>query len=278
MGDTRIAELPAQYQGLFKKLASDIDMAMETTAEKVGLVDEWRAANAGWKEYVKNFGEKASPFTRILSQTDPAKITNMIKSSSAKDIDMLNQLGIDLGPIKNQVIDDIAKRGWTVDRVGLGGYDDGTLNTLFGPAAKKELYLKSDLGRRLAINENPSGTAKLGAKMGQMVSPKLAGAMGTSAKASMPREAESFLPKPDNHVGEAATAAARVGTAKPRATMAEQLVGGNQQAQTQAPDSGLPPVADGSVRVQLPDGSIHDVHQDDFGKFQQQFPGGHVIH
>jgi hypothetical protein len=47
---------------------------------------------------------------------------------------------------------------------------------------------------------------------------------------------------------------------------------------TAAEKTALPPHEDGTIRAQLTDGSIVDVHQDDFGKFQQQHPGLKVIY
>lgn len=40
----------------------------------------------------------------------------------------------------------------------------------------------------------------------------------------------------------------------------------------------LPHPENGTIRVQLGDGSIQDVHQDDFAAYQQQHPDSHVIH
>ncbi len=215
LGETRVAELPARYQGLFKKLATDIDGAMESAATQSGFVDEWRAANEGWRNYTTTFGDQASPLYKILRQADPAKVTNAIKNASAKDIETLVNAGVDLSAIKNQIVDDIARGGWKVTRDGLGGYNDGVLSTLFGRQATKELYLKAALGRRLLANTNPSGSAKLGATIAQTVNPKLAGAMSAGAKASMPRAAESYLPAAEQTVwqkiGQIAKGAANAG-------------------------------------------------------------------
>ena len=193
LGETHSADLPARYQGLFKKLSSDIDAAMEQSAENMGHGDEWRDANEGWKNYVTKYGDKSSPLYKILRTSDPAKITDLIKNASAADIQTLVNEGVDLGPIKNQVVTDIARNGYKVSNAGLGGYDDGFLTQLLGPAAKKELYLKSELGRRMLVDLNPSGTSKVGLNAAQIVAPKLAAGMGVAAKTSLPRPAEEFL-------------------------------------------------------------------------------------
>lgn len=79
---------------------------------------------------------------------------------------------------------------------------------------------------------------------------------------------------PSTAVGKAAEEATHAaGQAVGAATKPAIVGGGNALA-----NSGPPKPADGSIRVQLSDGSPVDVHQEDFGKFMEMHPDAKVIH
>jgi hypothetical protein len=195
LGDTD--GLPNSQQAAFKQMSAAADSAMESTANKIGATQNWRDANAGWKDYTSRYGDPQSPFYRILRQQDPAKITrSILNNGSAHDIELLKNQGMDAAvePIKRQVIQDIAQNKFTVGRDGLGGYSDSFLNTLFGPAGKKELYLKADIARRIGWDANPSRTSDVMLGAEQLGNASKMAQFAGAAKVSMPRNPTSYLP------------------------------------------------------------------------------------
>lgn len=192
--------LPTKAQGAFRQMTKAIDSAMESAAKEGGFEKAWREGNRGWKDYAEKYGDKQSPLVRILRQADPAKITrDLLNRASAKDIEILRNEKLDaaLEPLKRQVIEEIAKNKFTVGRSGLGGFSHSFLNTLFGPEALKELYLKADIGRRFNWQMNPSGTSNVMMAETQVAHPEPSklGLLYGAARTSMPRAATSYLPE-----------------------------------------------------------------------------------
>jgi hypothetical protein len=199
LGET--PDLPNSQQGIFRQMSKSIDSAMEKTADNAGRADDWRDANAGWKDYTQKYGDRQSPLYKILNQKDPALITRqLLNRGSAADVETLNKEGMATATdaLKRQVIEDIARNKFTVGRDGLGGYSDSFLNTLFGPQALKELYVKSEIGRRFTWEMNPSGTSNVMLGESQLTHPQITklAAFPLAAKASMPRPATAYLPRP----------------------------------------------------------------------------------
>lgn len=195
LGDTE--GLPTKTQAIYKQMAHAVDAAMESTAEQLQSVNEWRAANAGWKDYTGKYGNPQSPLFKILKQSDPATVTRQILNrGSAADIEALQNEKVNLEPLKRQVIEDVAKNNFGIGKDGLGGYSHAFLNTLFGPEATKELYLKADLGRRFRWEVNPSGTSNVMIGESQLLHPEPSklGLLAGAAKASMPQNPKNFLP------------------------------------------------------------------------------------
>src|SRR6267378_1406975 len=151
MGETVGADLPSRQQGIFKTMSEAADSALDSSTSKAGVNKEWRQANSGWKDYVGTYGDKQSPLYKILATKDPKQIINTVMSRrSAADIQMMQKEGMSGGleAVKRQVVEDIAKNNFGVGKIGMGGYSDGFLKTLFGPNVTKELYLKGELARR----------------------------------------------------------------------------------------------------------------------------------
>jgi hypothetical protein len=162
LGDTE--GLPNSQQAAFKQMSSATDSAMQTTAQNLGANQQWRDANAGWKDYAQKYGDTQSPLYKILKTQDPKQITNSILNrGSAADIETLQKEGMDSATdaLKRQVIEDVARNKFNAGRNGLGGYSDSFIQTLFGPDEAKELYLKGEIGRRFNWQMNPSGMTKL---------------------------------------------------------------------------------------------------------------------
>ena len=191
---------PSEVQGLYRGLASDVDQVVSQAMDKRGLTQQWREANAGWKDYLNKYDNAQSPLYRIQAQGDPARVTRQILTNgSAADIELMNKENMQgaLEALRRQALTDIANRGFKVRGDGLGGYSDAFLNQLFGRAGTKELYLNGELARRMGFQQNPSGTSNvlLGAEQFSKEPSKFMVPMG-AAKASMPRNPTKFLPQP----------------------------------------------------------------------------------
>lgn len=198
------AGAPTEVQGLYRGLAKDVDSLMESTAQKQGYLNEWRNANAGWRDYQTKYNNPQSPLYRILNQGDPARVTrNILNNGSAADIELLNKEGMQptLDALKRQAITDIANRGFKVTGDGLGGYSDSFLNQLFGREVTKELYLNGELARRFGFQLNPSGTSNV--MMGEYqlhAEPSRWMLLRGAAEYSMPRPAGNFLRSPQTGI------------------------------------------------------------------------------
>jgi hypothetical protein len=191
LGDTE--GLPNQTQAMFKQMSSVVDKAMETSAGANS--DDWRAANAGWKDYATKYGDPQSILYKIGRTQDPQRVTTMLTNASAADINILKAEKMDaaLEPLKRQVVQDIAQSRFRVAHDGLGGYSDSYLKALFSPEEVKELYLKGDLANRLQYDPNPSGTGSNISSLSQLGLWNQT-KMSAAAKLSMPKDALSFLP------------------------------------------------------------------------------------
>lgn len=218
LGDTD--GLPNRVQGAFRSMTKAVDTAMDGAATKAGFQSEWRAANQGWKDYVTKYGDRQSPLYRVLHQSDSAQITRRIlNNASADDIVKLRDQtamrdakgnivsdGPALEAIKRQALIDITNNKFGMKSGGLGGYSHSFLNTLFGPEATKELYLKGELARRMDFDVNPSRTAKTTLAAEQVINPlKPASTIGNiakfaySAKKNMPKNVnETYLNAPSS--------------------------------------------------------------------------------
>lgn len=197
LGDTDT--LPSRVQGAFKTMTKATDTAMESSATKAGFAKEWRAANAGWKQYVERYGDKQSPLYKISHSKDPAKVTrDLLSRASAKDVQIIREQGMDgaLDAMKRQVIQDIGRQKFRITKDGLGGYSHSFLRTLF-EGDTKELYLKADIGRRFRWQENPSGTSNVLLASDQLRDPSLLASPWGAAKFSTPRDPLSYLSQPN---------------------------------------------------------------------------------
>ncbi len=196
LGDTE--GLPNSAQGIMKSMSKTVDSAMESTAGKLDATGDWRNANAGWKDYQSKYGDTQSPLYKILNQRDPALVTRgILNRASAADIMTMKAEGMDsaLEPLRRQVIEDVARNNFRAGGNGLGGYSDSFLNQLFDKASLKELYVKSDIGRRFNFQLNPSGTSNVLIGESQLLHPEPSkwGIPMGAAKASMPQNPMNFL-------------------------------------------------------------------------------------
>ena len=193
LGDTE--GLPNQMQSIYKQMSKAVDSGMETTANSMNSAQDWRAANAGWKDYATKYGDPQSILYKIGRQQDPTKIVTALQNAPATDILTVKQEMGDaaLEPLRRQVVQDIAQSRFNIGHDGIGGYSDSYLKALFPPEQVKEIYLKGDLANRLKYDPNPSGTAGGLQSLDQLKFGNQA-KMTTAAKLSMPRDPLSFLP------------------------------------------------------------------------------------
>ncbi len=192
LGDTE--GLPSQAQAMYKGMSKAVDSSMESTARSLNAADDWRAANAGWKDYATKYGDPQSILYKIGRTQDPTKIVTMLQNAPATDILTAKQeLGnAGLEPLRRQVVQDIAQSRFNIGHDGIGGYSDSYLKALFPAEQVKELYLKGDLANRLKYDPNPSGTGSNLAATSQLTLGNQA-KMSAAAKMSMPRDPLSFL-------------------------------------------------------------------------------------
>jgi hypothetical protein len=183
-------------QRIYKLAAAKVDQAIMQGAQGTPFEGTFREAGAQNAKLQTLYNTKGSPLYRILNTADPAQVTDgILNRSSVHETEALRSEGIDLGPVARQAVQDIVNGGFRATSSGLGGYPDTFLRSLLGPDATKELYLKAEIARRLAQNYNPSGTAKVGLGVAQVLHPVVAVAGQAARKYSMPQTATNFLPK-----------------------------------------------------------------------------------
>lgn len=194
---TAPGEAQTAAQRLYGQAADTVDSQIMKAAQGTPFEESFRNASQQWSDLKQKYDTSGTVLNRILSQRDPATITrSILNRGSANDIQILQNEGMDsaIDALKRQTMQDIANRGFRVNGDGLGGYSDSFLHQLFGPEAKKELYINGELARRMGFQVNPSGTSNVLLGMEQL-SPNPTRAMIPmgAAKASMPRPAASYL-------------------------------------------------------------------------------------
>ena len=189
--------IPDSARALYKQAASLVDNSIMEAATGTPFEGTFRNANSQWKALQSKYNEPGQPLYKILQQDDPTKIVAQLQNVPATDIAMLRK-ELNDGPavqaLRRSVVNDISNNKFTVRNGGLGGYSHEYLNALFGPDVTKELYLKSDLARRIGYDANPSGTGSAMSVLEQGGSIKNQPKLTAFARLSMPRDPLSFLP------------------------------------------------------------------------------------
>lgn len=89
---------------------------------------------------------------------------------------------------------DIAAKGFKGTGNTLAGYPDSFLQSLFGPDGARELYVKSEIGRRLNLEVNPSGSGRILIARDQLGWNPASWMKGeAAAQASMPRNPTTYV-------------------------------------------------------------------------------------
>ena len=196
-GNDYSGNVPDSARALYKQASGIVDSSIMDAAKGTQFEPSFRDASNQWKQLKQTYDTPGAPLYRILQQGDPEKITqSILNRGSVQDIDALKNANMDdaLSALKSRVVEDVVRANFRVNKDGLAGYSDDFLNSLFGKDATKELYLKSDIGRRLGYEANPSGTSNVSIAEHQLFNPKAWAAPASAAQASMPRTATDFLP------------------------------------------------------------------------------------
>ena len=156
----------SEAQGWIKRLSGATDDAMMDGATgKPGLEASFRMANMQWQNLQKDFNSPRSPLYQALVEPLPEKVPQKFlqkgsTGGSPTTIDMLDRYGIDKGPLKRELLSDLAETGFRTDaRKKLGGYDDDFLGRLYSPEELDHVYKTGALARSVEMRSNPSGTS-----------------------------------------------------------------------------------------------------------------------
>ncbi len=181
-------------QRIYKLAAGKVDDAIMQAAKGTPFEQTFREAGSQNAKLQSLYNSRGSPLYRILNTDDPAKVADgILNRSSVQEIEALKGEGIDTAPLARQAVEDIKNNGFKVTSDGLGGYPDTFLRSLLGPDQTKELYLKSEIARRLAENYNPSGSGKVVLGASQLMHPVAAVAAQAARARSMPQVPTKYL-------------------------------------------------------------------------------------
>lgn len=160
--------VPKSVQRYAGQAAKDIDAAMSKAADQVGATDQWRQANAKWKQLQQTYNNPEHPLYKVLQEPDPSKVPSRLlgKGSyggSPQTVRQLQQAGIDISPLKREVAQQIADKNFSLTNGGRGlaGYSTEFLKTLFAPEEFDELTKMGRVGRAIKFEMNPSGTSNV---------------------------------------------------------------------------------------------------------------------
>jgi ddrB-like ParB superfamily domain len=160
--------VPKAVQRIAGEAANDIDAAMARAADSAGATEQWRAANAKWKQLQQTYNNPEHPLYKILKEPDSAKVPAKVLGKgdyggSPQVIRQLKQAGIDLSPLKREVAQRIADKNFALTNGGRGlaGYTTPFLQELYSPAELQELQMMGRVGRAIRFEMNPSGTSNV---------------------------------------------------------------------------------------------------------------------
>jgi hypothetical protein len=160
--------VPKSVQRLAGEAAKDIDGAMAKAADSVGATEQWRAANAKWKQLQETYNNPSHPLYKIIQEADPSLVPTRLLGKgnyggSPQTVRQLKQSGIDLSPLKREVAQQIAAKNFSLTNGGngLGGFSTEFLKQLYSPAEFDELTKIGRIGRAIKFEINPSGTSNI---------------------------------------------------------------------------------------------------------------------
>jgi hypothetical protein len=187
--------IPDAAKGIYKMASQIPDDAMMSAAKGTPFEQSFRDASSQWSALKSKFDTPGEPLNKLLQTSDSKQAYNSIVGGKSADvIQKLKAEKIDLAPIQSQVVRDIAGKGFRATGNTLAGYPDSFLQQLFGPDATKELYTRAEMGRRLNLEANSSGSGRLLISKEQLGWNPASWVRGeAAAQASMPRAPNSFV-------------------------------------------------------------------------------------
>lgn len=176
-------------QGMLKQVIGATDAAMMDAAKETPeLQKAFRGANAHYEQIQNDFNSPRSPMNQILSEPDPNKVPQKLTQrgqtgGSPYNAQLLDTYGIDKGPLKRVIMDDLVGKDYRLWNKNLGGYSDDFLRSVFDKAGELDhVYKTSAIGRSLGLNTNPSGTAAVQSAIEQTGNPYKAAKQSVMAK------------------------------------------------------------------------------------------------
>lgn len=152
-------------QGWLKQAIGATDGQMMTAAKSSpGLEGAFRDANDHWTQLQEDFNNPRSPLAQILAEPDPSKVPQKLTprgqiGGSPYNAQLLDTYGIDKGPVKWAIMNDLATKDFRLWNKNLGGYSDDFLKSVFTPDELDDVYKTGAIARSVNLNTNPSGTA-----------------------------------------------------------------------------------------------------------------------
>ncbi|HXJ04084.1 MAG TPA: hypothetical protein VNH65_03245 [Candidatus Acidoferrum sp.] len=164
-------------QGWIKQLTGGVDSQMMAAAKGTpGLENAFRAANDHWTRLQEDFNDSRSPLSQILKEPDPSKVPQKLTQKgqtggSPYNAGLLDTYGIDKGPLKRIILDDMLSKDFRLWNKNLAGYGDDFLKSVFSPGELADLYKTGGYARSVGLNTNPSGTAAVTGAMQDVTHP-----------------------------------------------------------------------------------------------------------
>jgi hypothetical protein len=182
-----------QAQGWIKQLTGSVDSQMMDAAQSTpGLETAFREANDHWTNLQEDFNNPRSVLNQILAETDPNRVPQKVMqkgqiAGSPYNAQLFDRYGIDKGPVKAAIVNDLLNRNFGVYGKNLGGYSDNFLQSIFNPQELAEVYKTGALARSAGLNTNPSGTAGVTSAIEQTMNPlRVAAQKGAAALTNSP--------------------------------------------------------------------------------------------
>jgi hypothetical protein len=169
--------LSTQAQGWLKQAIGTADTAMMDAAKtRPGLEQAFRSANNDWTQLHEDFNNPRSPLAQILQEPDPSKVPQKLTAKgqiggSPYNADLLDRYGIDKGPVKWAIMDDLMNKNFGLRGPHLAGYSDDFLKSVFTPTELDQVYKTGAIARSVNLNTNPSGTAAVSGAMADVQKP-----------------------------------------------------------------------------------------------------------
>lgn len=154
--------------------------------EELGSIHRWRpntklepafrSANEHWTGLQEDFNNPRSPLFQALQEPDPNKIPQKFSAKgqiggSPFNAEVLDKYGIDKGPLKRMVLQDMLNQDFRIRGKTLAGYSDDFLKSLYTPEELESVYKTGAIARSVGMNTNPSGTAAVEGAMQDVQKP-----------------------------------------------------------------------------------------------------------